>query len=162
MMRILLLLVACDAGNMAAESMDLSVGDLAVTGDQSVCPGPNIGGMCSPSGQACDYGATRCLCIGMYWQCNPTGCPDRQATGGSCSPDGLACSYSLAASYCVDGNWLACGDEIGYGCMDTSVAEGDVCCPNAFVSPFGGGCQCYQGRQCSCDNYHVHCAPCDM
>ena len=161
MMRIVLLLIACDSGTQMM-SMDLSAGDFPPQDDLGVCPGPTATGNCAPSGQVCDYGAMRCVCVGTYWQCNVAACPDQPTTSGSCSPDGLACNYGLATSYCVDGSWLGCGDLVGDECQDPAVVDGELCCPNRFMQISGAPCACYQGRQCSCVNNHVQCTPCDM
>jgi hypothetical protein len=166
-MRFFLLLLACDSGNMGGQSQDLSVGDALESTDMPLCPGVNNVNPCTVSGQACDYGAMRCVCVGMYWQCNPSGCPDQPPTG-SCSANGLSCSYNLSSSTCVDGSWLTCGDAAGQECTALQFGgalpqEGSACCANDYVGMNGmNGCGCIGGMQCSCNNFHVHCAVCDM
>lgn len=156
-MRILcLLLLACDG--VPPSGGDLSAGDLAF--DLASCPGANIEGACSAEGQVCDYGVQRCVCFEGFWACNDPACPNNPMQQGTCSPEGVVCGYGLSALYCVDAQWLSCGDAVGYQCMEQNTV-GDRCCPNAFVSGFGGGCACYQGQAWSCDNYHVRSTPCD-
>src|SRR5678815_3295146 len=154
-MRILLFLIACNADSLSTP-MDQSAGD---PGDMSLCPGPNFIAPCT-AGAVCDYGFKRCICQASHeFYCNDTGCPDQAVfTSSACPKNGLACYYGLTEDYCVDGKWLSCGDAGGLGCQEIMFGnvpkEGGICCPNDYVSQFRNGCECINGIQCSCDNYH--------